>query len=158
MHLLSSSAEKIDRLVKNYLEFQSEFNMKKKKLTHSVEDYLEMIFLISKEKKEVRITDIAQRMKVRKSSIVAAVKKLCASGYLVHEHYGYILMTDTGKNLAKEVYRKHKILKDFFLDILSLPEDIAEKDACNIEHYISDQTVRALVKLAEELHKHKKNQ
>ena len=128
----------------------------KKKLTHRIEDYLEMIFILSKEGISPRITDLADRMKVRKSSIVSAVKKLEKCGYVQHEPYGAINLTEEGVKRASEVYRKHVILKTFFLEILCLPEEIAEKDACNFEHYISDQTVKELIKLAEKLQKEKK--
>lgn len=127
--------------------------MKKKKLTHSIEDYLETLYLLSEEKKNIRITDIAEKMHVRKSSIVAAVKKLSEAGYVNHERYGSIDLTESGKERGKDVYHKHRILKSFFIEILNLPEELAEKDACNIEHYISDQTVMALVELAEKLNK-----
>jgi len=127
-----------------------------KKLTHSIEDYLETIYLLSQVDGTIRITDIAARMEVRKSSIVSAVKKLEQCGFVQHEPYGSILLTDEGKLRGSEVYQKHLVLKSFFIDILGLPEEIAEKDACNFEHYISDQTVSAIVKLAEKLRKEKK--
>jgi DtxR family transcriptional regulator, Mn-dependent transcriptional regulator len=123
----------------------------KSKLTHSVEDYLEMIYLLSMESNTIRITDIAERMKLRKSSIVTAVKKLESCGFVQHERYGAINLTPEGEREAIAVYRKHKILKGFFIDVLGLPEDIAEKDACNFEHYISDQTVQAIILLAKRL-------
>jgi DtxR family Mn-dependent transcriptional regulator len=125
--------------------------MKKEKLTHSIEDYLEMIFLMSEVTNAIRITDIAAKMNVRKSSIHSAVKKMVESNFVEHERYGAITITEKGKTRAREVYHKHKILKSFFLEILGLPESIAETDACNIEHYISDQTVSALMELATKL-------
>jgi DtxR family transcriptional regulator, Mn-dependent transcriptional regulator len=128
-----------------------------KKLTHSIEDYLEMIYILSQENQSIRITDIAARMQVRKSSIVSAVKKLEQCGYVQHKPYGSIILTEAGIRQASEVYRKHIVLKTFFFEILGLPEEIAEKDACNFEHYISDQTVSAIVKLAEKLQEEKKN-
>ncbi len=131
--------------------------MNKNKLTHSIEDYLEMIYLLSLENTTIRITDIAFRMQVRKSSIVSAVKKLEQCGYVQHEPYGSILITEEGIRQGSEVYRKHIVLKGFFIEILGLPDDIAEKDACNFEHYISDQTVKAIIRLAEQLQDEKKN-
>lgn len=128
-----------------------------KKLTHSIEDYLEMIYILSQEDQSIRITDIAARMQVRKSSIVSAVKKLEHCGFVQHEPYGSIILTPEGISQGSEVYRKHIVLKTFFSEILGLSEEIAEKDACNFEHYISDQTVSAIVKLAEKLQKEKKN-
>ena len=125
--------------------------MKKEKLTHSIEDYLEMIFLMSEEMDTIRITDIAAKMNVRKSSIHSAVKKMVENDFVEHERYGAIIITEKGKARAQEVYHKHQILKSFFLEILGLPENIAETDACNIEHYISDQTVSALMELATKL-------
>ncbi len=131
--------------------------MNKNKLTHSIEDYLEMVYLLSLENPLIRITDIATRMRVRKSSIVSAVKKLEQRGYLQHEPYGSIIITEEGIRQGSGVYKKHIILKTFFIDVLGLPENIAEKDACNFEHYISDQTVKAIIRLAEQLQDEKKN-
>jgi DtxR family Mn-dependent transcriptional regulator len=124
-----------------------------KKLTHSIEDYLEMIYLVSKQGDCIRITDLAQKMEVRKSSIVSAVKKLEQCGYVQHEPYGSINLTTEGERRAAEVFRKHTVLKCFFLEILGLPESIAEKDACNFEHYISEQTIKAIIELTENLSK-----
>lgn len=130
--------------------------MKKNKMTHSIEDYLEMIYLFSEEIRSVRITDLATRMNVRKSSIVSAVKKLAEGGFVEHERYGAITITESGRIRAQEVYNKHRLLKDFFLNILGLPENIAENDACNIEHYISEQTVIAIKELSAKLSEEEK--
>lgn len=122
-----------------------------RKLTHSIEDYLEMIYVLSQDDNQVRITDLAEKMKLRKSSIVSAVKKLKMCGFVQHQPYCDIILTKEGIKRASEIYQKHVILKTFFMDILRLPESIAEKDACNFEHYISDQTVKAIIRLAEKL-------
>ncbi len=119
------------------------------RLGKSLEDYLEAIFLLSKEKNRVRITDIAERLSVRKPSVVSAIKKLEEKGFVVHERYGHVELTDIGKKFAENIYYKHTMLLKFFRDILGVDPEEAEKDACIMEHYLGDSTLAKLAKLVE---------
>jgi DtxR family Mn-dependent transcriptional regulator len=113
------------------------------------EDYLETIFLLSKEKRVIRIKDIAERLKVKKSTVVSMVDKLVKEHYLVHERYGDVFLNQKGIKKAEEIYKKHITIFSFLKDILNISESIAEKDACNLEHHISDETVDKLLKFIE---------
>ncbi len=119
------------------------------RLGKSLEDYLEAIFLLSKEKDRVRITDIAERLSVRKPSVVSAIKKLEEKGFVTHERYGHVELTPMGKELAEDIYYKHTMLLKFFRDILGVESDEAERDACIMEHYLGDSTLMRLAKLVE---------
>ncbi len=110
-------------------------------LTPSLEDYLEAILIISKEKKIARVKDIAEHLKVRTASVVGALKILEKKGYVSHERYGYVELTEEGKKIASEVYRRHLILKEFFIEVLDLPEKEAEENACAIEHHLTSDAV-----------------
>ncbi|MEN8153956.1 MAG: metal-dependent transcriptional regulator [Acidobacteriota bacterium] len=121
------------------------------KLSRSLEDYLESIYIISLKKKIVRVKDIVNRMGVRSSSVIGAMKKLSSGGYIEHEHYGHIDMTATGLKRAERLYEKHKTLTRFFNDILNVKKEIAEEDACAIEHYISDETYYKIIKLIQHI-------
>ncbi|RKZ23472.1 hypothetical protein DRQ18_00470 [bacterium] len=115
-------------------------------LTRRLEEYLEVIFLIAKEKRVVRVKDLVERLGVRAPSVVETLRSLEEKGLVVHERYGHIELTERGRKRAKEVYKKHGIIKEFFEEVLKLPEEVAERDACVIEHYISKETLDRLLK------------
>lgn len=115
------------------------------KLTGSLEDYLEAVYLIEKKKGEVRITDIALFMNLSKPSVNKAVSTLKENGLLEHEKYGAIKLTESGTKLAKEIYFRHETLTKFFIETLGIEPEIAEDEACRIEHIISRQTLNKLV-------------
>jgi len=115
-------------------------------ISASLEDYLESILIIKNEKNVVRVKDLAKRMQVKAPSVVESLKKLKERKLIVQEHYGYIELTQEGINIAKEIYEKHIILMKFFHNILGVDEKIAQKDACEIEHYLSKETLDKIIK------------
>ena len=121
--------------------------MQERELSHSLEDYLEAIFLILKKKKIVRVKDLVHRQNVNNASVIKALKKLEQKGFIKKEHYGYIEMTRAGKIKAAEVYKKHKTLFTFLTEVLGLDAETAEVDACQMEHYMGEETFERLLKL-----------
>ena len=80
------------------------------------------------------------------------MKRLREEGYIEMDRSGHITVTDKGMEIADKIYTRHKILKDFFVS-LGVDPDIAEEDACRIEHVISDTTFEALKKHVKEYEK-----
>ena len=119
------------------------------KLTENAEDILEAIYIVSQQKKVVRVRDIAKRLNTSNASITVALKSLAQKGLVNHEHYGYIELTREGKNIAERIYKRHKLLYEFFHNTLALPPDIAEQDACRVEHYLSKEGLDRIVKFIE---------
>jgi DtxR family transcriptional regulator, Mn-dependent transcriptional regulator len=117
------------------------------KLSQSLEDYLEAILVVSHEKKVVRVKDLVNKLNVKTASVIGALKKLEQKGFVEHEHYGYIELTPNGIKKANRIYEKHKILFRFLTDFLSVNKETAEKDACLIEHCISDETYDRIIRL-----------
>ncbi|MBU0730864.1 MAG: metal-dependent transcriptional regulator [Proteobacteria bacterium] len=103
-------------------------------LSASLEDYLEVIFHIAAEKQFARAKEIASRLKVSRSSVTEAFRALAKKGLINYAPYEVITLTPKGKNVAKDVVRRHLALKDFFIKILAVDEEIAESGACRIEH------------------------
>ena len=103
-------------------------------LSSNMEDYLEAIFHISSEKQAARAKDIADRLKVNKSSVTGALRSLSEKGYVNYAPYDIITLTDKGKVLAKDVVRRHETLKDFFVKILLVDETEAEEASCKIAY------------------------
>ncbi len=123
-----------------------------KKLTQGVatimqksgEDYLEAVLAIEEQGGKVRITDVALRLGVTKPSVSRAMKVLQADGYIHQETYGDISLTQKGRVKASQVYTRHKTLTSFLADVLGVSPDVAEQDACLIEHDISAETMERL--------------
>lgn len=107
----------------------------------SKEDYLETILRLSENNKLVRAIDIATFMNYTKPSVSIALKKLKELDYInVDEHTGNVKLTETGKQIAMQVYERHQILTSFFISI-GVSEETAKEDACKIEHDISKETL-----------------
>ena len=111
------------------------------KLTPSLEMYLETIYLLKQREGCVRVKDIAELMKVKAPSVHEALHHLTDSGHIRHEHYKPVGLTELGEKEAEKLFNKHKLLTKFFSDVLGVSQEIAEKDACIIEHYLSDETI-----------------
>ena len=118
-------------------------------LTQSKEDYLEAILVISLEKKWVRVSDLADYLGVKMSSVAAGIRFLAENGLVNHEKYGYIELTREGVRVAKQVYARHKTLYKFLHDFLGLSEPVAWRDACRMEHVLDAKTMKRLLKFLE---------
>lgn len=117
--------------------------------TQSIEDYLEIILLLSQQQEKVRVTDIAEKLNVAKASVSQAINNLDKLKLVHKEKYGPVTLTDKGRRIAYRVKTKHNILREFLVHILKVPYDIAEKDACLMEHVVSHQTVTGIVDFLE---------
>ncbi len=114
-------------------------------LHESGEMYLETILILKNKFGYVRSIDIANEMGVSKPSVSRAVALLKDNGYISFDPNGMILLTDTGKAVAEKIYDRHTVLTKYFTAI-GVSEDVASKDACKIEHIISDETFNILKK------------
>ena len=114
-------------------------------LLESGQMYLETVYLLSKKKANVRSIDICEEMGFSKPSVSRAVSLLRSGGYLNMDKDGYLTLTETGLEVASKMYERHGLLTSFLVS-LGVPEDIAEEDACKIEHHISDASFDAIKK------------
>jgi len=119
-----------------------------KKLTQSLEDYIEAMYVINLTNKVVRVKEVAEFLDVKTPSVVDAIGKLSERGLVVHEKYGYLELTNEGYKLAGEVYGKHEKIYKFLNEILGVSRAISKKDACNIEHYISKEAMTKMIKFS----------
>ena len=118
-------------------------------LSSNMEDYLEAIFHISAEKQAARAKDIAERLKVNKSSVTGALRSLSEKGYVNYAPYDIITLTADGQVVAKDVVRRHEALKDFFVKILLIDDAEAEKASCKVEHAISEKILDRIINFVE---------
>jgi DtxR family transcriptional regulator, Mn-dependent transcriptional regulator len=120
-----------------------------KTLSASLENYLETIFLLTRERMVARSKDISERMKVNRSSVTGALQALRERGLVNYERYGFATLTQAGEEAASRVLRRHEALRDFFVNVLSVDETEADEAACRMEHGISKHIVDRLVDFAE---------
>jgi len=111
-----------------------------KRNRQSEEDYLEKILMLEQTKGKVRSIDIANLMGFSKPSISIAMKKLETKKLIeFNKDNNYILLTEEGRAIAEATYKRHKLLTKFF-EKIGVPKDVAEEDACEIEHDLSQVT------------------
>ncbi len=115
-----------------------------KKLSASLEDYLETIFHIITEKQVARAKEIASTLKVSRSSVTEAFRSLAQKGLINYAPYEVITLTSTGQEMAMDVIRRHQVLKAFFIKVLAVGEKVAEEGACKIEHAAPKEIIERL--------------
>ncbi len=114
-------------------------------LTSAMEDYLEAVFMLQKQNGYVRCVDVAERLGVKKPSVSRAVRELSQSGHLVKNADGTLSLTETGLQLAEQIYEKHCFFTEQLI-AAGVDPKIAEQDACGIEHAVSSESFQKLKK------------
>ena len=120
-------------------------------LLESSEDYLERILILTERKGgPIRAIDIVEDMNYSKPSVSVAMKKLKENGYINVDQKGLITLTASGEEVARKTYERHLVLSSFFMK-LGVDEETALKDACRVEHDLSDDTFQAIKELVNKL-------
>lgn len=109
-------------------------------IQRSGEDYLETIYILHSRTGYVRSVDIAVEMGFSKPSVSKGMSILKELGYITVMPDGQIKLTKSGTKRAKEVYSRHLVIKEFFIQKLGVNPTTAENDACKVEHVISEET------------------
>ena len=119
-------------------------------LLGACEDYLERILMLEEEKGpgKVHAIDIANSLHYSKPSFSKAIKKLTGLGYLSVNRHEEIVLTDLGRSVAKKTYERHRFLGEWLMS-LGVSKEQAYKDACKMEHDLSDETYAVLKKVAQ---------
>ena len=109
-----------------------------------MEDYLEAIFDLDKEKRVVRVKDIAKRMDVKMPTVSSMLKTLNDRGLVHYEKYEYVELTPKGAGVGKDMRNRHEVLLKFLTDILGIESKTANEEACKMEHTLSETTLESL--------------
>lgn len=118
-------------------------------LTPALEDYLETVYLLVERNKVARVRDIAAERGVRPGSVSPAMKRLADLGLVQYIQREYVDLTPEGMTAARHVLARHRVLFRFFSKVLRLPEEVAEGEACAMEHSLSAATMDRMVSLFE---------
>ena len=114
------------------------------KLSQSFEDYLEAIYILETTGQKIKSVSIAKMLNVSKPAVTKAMNELFSSDYIFKTPYSQIELTKSGRQIAKNVYHRHTVIRDYLIKQLGVSHEIAEKDCCMIEHVISYETLAAM--------------
>ncbi len=118
-------------------------------LLESGENYLETILVLTQRNGSVRSIDVANEMNFTKPSVSRAMSILKRENLIIMEADGRLVLTEEGLKKATAILERHTILTRFINEVLGVPEETAEKDACRIEHIISPETFNGIKNLLE---------
>lgn len=110
------------------------------RIHESGENYLETILILKNKNGSVRSIDIANELDYTKASISRAMSILKKAGYITMEEGGNICLTESGHQMANQIYERHQLITKYLVKALDVDESIAVTDACRIEHVISQES------------------
>ena len=113
------------------------------KMQESPEDYLETIYMLSLEKDVVRSIDVARHLGFSKPSVSVAMKRLRENGYVNMDDSSHLTLTESGREIAIRVYERHNIISGY-LQMIGVSAETAVKDACRVEHVLSEESFQIL--------------
>ncbi len=119
-------------------------------LQESGQMYLETIYILTRERQDVRSIDVCEYMGYSKPSVSRAVGLLRNGGFINVDDEGFLSLTDAGLEVAEKMYERHNILSGLLVR-LGVDAETATEDACKIEHVISDESFEAIKRYIEEL-------
>lgn len=119
------------------------------RLSMSSEDYLESIYRLSSDSADeddgIKSVDVAEQLDVSKASVNKAISTLREAGMVEQTRYGRIRLTEEGRRYGAHVWRSHRALRSFLKNDLGVMPEVADREACLMEHYLSDDTVNRLI-------------
>jgi DtxR family Mn-dependent transcriptional regulator len=115
------------------------------KLSGRLEDYIEAIYLTSLVQNNVRSKTIMEHFQVSGSSVTEALHVLRSKNFIIYQPCGLIILTPTGRKLARDVMRRHEIIKEFLIDVLKIEQEVADKSACLMGHAVTPIIVERMI-------------
>jgi DtxR family Mn-dependent transcriptional regulator len=113
-------------------------------MSSSTEEYLEALYYLSRESEPVSTSAISRRLNIAPASVTEMMHKLAKKGYVNYSPYQGVTLTAKGYRSAEKMTRKHRLLERFLHDVLKIGKDSVHKEACEMEHALSDGTARAM--------------
>ena len=120
------------------------------KIGESKEDYLEAAYVLKRQKGYVRNSMLSDYLNYSKASVSVAVRGLLADGYVIKDRYGSIELTEEGRKIAKKIYARHVLLEEF-LRRIGVSSETANRDACRMEHTISEESYKKIQELVRKM-------
>ena len=118
-------------------------------LTATLEDYLETISRLIVAKGSARVRDIAESLSVHKSTVTTALQSLCEKKLISYSPYEKATLTLLGWSVAQQIVRRHEVVSRFLSEVLAVRKDVAEENACRIEHAIDREVLDRLLRFVD---------
>ncbi len=115
-----------------------------REMNESRENYVKTIYVLKNKLGVVRPVDIAREMGFTRPSVSRAMSMLREKGLITLDGKKGIQLTESGLAVAKQIYEKHALLKDFLMKTVGTDEKTAEEEACRMEHFISPATMEGI--------------
>ena len=115
-----------------------------RKMSPSLEQYIEAIAELLTKDKVCSVSDIAAQVQVSTPAVSRAVRELSEQELVSHKAYGYVDLTDKGHKIAEMLTKRHEALYAFLKDVLHYEDDWADEEACRLEHQVDDDFVARL--------------
>src|SRR3972149_8530507 len=113
-------------------------------MSANTEEYLEALYNLTQDGEPASTSNISKRLHITPASVTEMLKKLAENGYVNYSPYQGVTLTPKGFKLAEKMTRKHRLLESFLHDVLHIGNEKVHKEACAMEHALSDETERAL--------------
>ena len=113
-------------------------------MSASTEEYLEALYTLTQDNKTATTSKISKRLNIAPASVTEMLRKLAGGGYVNYSRYQGVTLTAKGYEMAEKMTRKHRLLERFLHDVLKIGNDRVHKEACDMEHVLSDTTERAI--------------
>ncbi|MFW6107355.1 MAG: metal-dependent transcriptional regulator [bacterium] len=122
---------------------------KSAELSSTLEDYVRTMAQLAAEKGTARVRDLAAALSVHKSTVTGALKSLSEKGLVEYAPYEIATLTPRGEEVARRVARRHDVIRNFLVEVLSVDEELAEANACRMEHGLDREVLERLRVFAE---------
>jgi len=122
---------------------------KKSFISSTKEDYIRAIYILGQATSETSVTQIAERLKLSKSTVSERLKELVKDDFVIADPYAQVKLTEKGLEIGQKMTYKHRIIEVFLNDILHIPKDEVHAEAERLEHACSDEVIRKLAKFLE---------
>ncbi len=110
------------------------------------EDYIKVIYLLKRDKGVVYAKDVANYLNVKLPTVIEYLNKLSREGLVKYEN-GIVDLTEEGIEVTKKIEKRYSTIKRFLVEVLKVPEDYADMDACYMEHGLSEVTIAKMEEL-----------
>ena len=126
-------------------------------VSEAIENYLETIYILSQQQNEVHAIDICTYLSYSRPTVSIVLRQMRENGLVTVNEDNHIHLTDEGLAIASRIYERHTVLSDMLMS-LGVKQETALRDACKIEHDLSDETFEAIKRHARRMKREKKGQ
>ena len=124
-------------------------------VSEATENYLETIYILSQRQNEVHAIDICTYLSYSRPTVSIVLRQMRENGLVTVNEDNHIHLTGEGLAIASRIYERHTVLSDMLMS-LGVKQETALRDACKIEHDLSDETFEAIKRHARRMRKEKK--